>query len=346
MRLLEWTDKCPSVQSLLSTIQRHLFSDELATKVGGVALKSPLILAAGFVKGHGFAAEIDALNAVARGDNIIPGWRSVPRLVGPVEFGSFTRWPRMGNPGTVLWRDEASRSTQNRIGLRNPGAVAAATFLAARREALPEQFGVNIAVSPGVDDPEQEMEEVLASVEAFLTRGVYPAWLTLNLSCPNTEDDPGGHQTEAKTRRLCGAIVDTLRQATQGSGRAVPLWVKIGPDLADTQYCVLMKTFAEVGVSAVVATNTLPQPVSGDSEVLAGVGGGRLHQKAVDVAALLVQEKKARGYPVDVVGCGGVQDGPTFQDFARLGVAAVQYWSALVYRGPLAAALVAREALS
>ncbi len=132
---------------LLGGVRRLSFAGE-AVSVGGVVLPSPLILAAGFVKGQGFASEDEALRAVADGQNIIPGWRSIPRLVGPVEFGSFTRWPRRGNAGTVVWRDAPTRSTQNRVGLKNPGATAAAAFLARRRAHLPAYFGINVAVSP------------------------------------------------------------------------------------------------------------------------------------------------------------------------------------------------------
>jgi dihydroorotate dehydrogenase len=341
MRWLRWADERAWLQSLLGHLN-GVCRTEWATQVGGGVLDCPLILAAGFVKGDGFDSEAEALAAVESGANIIPGWRSVPQLVDLVEFGSFTRWPRQGNPGVVMWRDEPSRSTQNRVGLKNPGATAAAEFLSSRRQALPRQFGINIAVSPGVGDPEQERGEILESIAAFLAGGVYPTWLTLNLSCPNTEDDPGERQTEAQARDLCGAVLGCLRE----SGQAIPLWVKVGPTLADEPYRVLMRVFHEVGVSAVIATNTLPKPAPGNPEVVAGVGGGELHQKAVEVAALLMQEKTRQGYKVDVVGCGGVEDGASYQDFARLGVSAVQYWTVLVYRGPLAPALVANEALS
>jgi dihydroorotate dehydrogenase len=47
---------------------------------------------------------------------------------------------------------------------------------------------------------------------------------------------------------------------------------------------------------------------------------------------------------VDIIGCGGIQDGATYQEYARLGVKAMQYWTALVYRGPLAAAVILNEA--
>jgi len=135
------------------------------------------------------------------------------------------------------------------------------------------------------------------------------------------------------------------KSAPPPTGRIPPLWVKVGPDLSDEQYRALLRVFAETGVAAVVATNTLPLPAPDDPAVMAGVGGGRLHARAVEVAALLMAaERAACGYPVDVIGCGGVQDGDTYRAFARLGAPVVQYWTALVYRGPLAAALIAHEA--
>ena len=184
--------------------------------VGGVTLPSPMIVSAGFVKGDGFTDEAAALAAVDAGRNVIPGWRTMPHLAGAVEFGSYTRYPRVGNPGTVLWRRPGTRSTQNRIGLKNPGAAAAARFLAKHAAELPAVYGLNIAVSPGVDDPAQELEEVTTALRYFQDAGVRPSWVTLNLSCPNTEDDPAGNQTEAKARDLCGALVAQL-----GRGRAV-----------------------------------------------------------------------------------------------------------------------------
>lgn len=330
LEFLCWCDSREDLQPLLSAIHNLLF-EKREIEVGGVVLDSPFILAAGFVKGRGFENEDSAL--ACAGENIIPGWRTLPALVGAVEMGSFTRWPRMGNSGTVLWRDEATHSTQNRIGLKNPGARAAAVFLA-RKSHHWGQVGINIAVSPGVTDPDQEQAEVLDSLALFTSHGVIPAWFTLNLSCPNTEDDPGGNQTEEKARRLCGAVVEFLRPHQR------PLWVKIGPDLADEQILKLMSAFAGVGVRAVVATNTLAKPTPEDNHLTGGLGGGRLHAHAVRVAGLLAAEKKRRGYKVDVIGCGGVWNRSTYYDFVRVGVSVVQYWSALIYRGPLAAAVI------
>lgn len=308
-------------------------------QAGGVELPHPLILAAGLVKGTGFDSEAEALEAVERGDNIMPGWLTMPALVGPVEFGSFTRHPRRGNPGTVVWRDAATRSTQNRVGLRNPGARAAAAFLAARAERLPTVFGISVASSPGVADPAQDRRELIESFRAFVDVGVVPSWFSLNVSCPNTDDEPALRQAESATEALVGAVV----QALHDTGASIPLWVKVGPDLADEQYRGLLRVFASAGVRAVIATNTVARPSPSDPGAMAGVGGGSLHPLAVRVASILADEKRRRGYSIDLIGSGGVLDAASYADFAGLGASAVQYWSALVYRGPLAAGLILDE---
>lgn len=339
-RMHGWLRRADAFPWLMGLVHALTAAPEPVT-CGGVSLDSPFILAAGLVKGDGFESEAAALDAARRGRNIMPGWRSLPRLAGAVEFGSFTRWPRMGNPGTVVWRDVATRSTQNRIGLRNPGAQAAAAFLGRRTPTLPRVFGINVAVSPGVDDPAQQTVDVLDSLAAFIDQGVRPAWFTLNMSCPNTEDDPRGHQTADAALRVCGAAVEYL--AAQ-NGRNIPLWVKVGPNLGDEQYRALMRAFDTTGVRAVVATNTLPLPAPGPGDLQAGAGGGRLHDRAVAVAALLMDEKRMHGYALDIIGCGGVQDSSTYRDFARLGITVVHYWTALIYRGPLAGAVIHHEA--
>ncbi len=122
---------------------------------------------------------------------------------------------------------------------------------------------------------------------------------------------------------------------------SIPLWVKISPALDAEQYQVLLRVFEQTGVRAVIATNTLAAPAPDGTT--AGIGGGRLHQAALDAVQQLSAEKARCGYTIDIIACGGIQDGQTYQDFARFGVRAAQYGSAFVYRGLLAAALIAQE---
>ncbi len=335
LRVLERSSTSVAVARLL---RRHT-ACSASVEVGGARLSGRLILAAGLVKGDGFADETDALSAVNAGRNIMPGWRLMPALAGPVEFGSFTRYPRLGNAGRVIWREAASQSTQNRVGLRNPGARAAARFLGERRRQLPAEFGINIAVSPGVSDIDRQERDLVESLEFFLDADVHPTWFTLNLSCPNTEDDPQGFQLESETRRLCNALIARQRQRQLD----IPLWVKISPGLDAEQYRVLLRVCHDVGVKAVVATNTVARPSPDDADAVAGVGGGELFPAALDAVRQLLAERRREAYDLDIIACGGILDGASVDEYRALGVKAGQYWSALVYRGPLAAAIIESE---
>ena len=335
--LLRTADRLPLAERLGSLV-RDASLPPNPVRVGGVDLPYPLIVAAGLVKGDGFADEAAALAAVRRGQDVVPGWRSLPALAGPVEYGSYTRRPRLGEQGRVLWRDFDGGWMQNRVGLRNPGARAAAAFLGAHAADLPAVWGLNIAASPGLDDPGRSQAEVVEAASIFATafEGLEagPSWLTLNLSCPNTEDDPRGLQSWALARALCAGLGQVL---------GVPLWVKVGPDLSDKQLTRLVEVFAEAGVEAVVATNTLAQP-DPDGTGSAGVSGSRLRPLALDTAARLKRAIDVSGAPLDIVASGGILSGNDLRAFRDAGAVAAMLYTALVLRGPLAAALILREA--
>jgi dihydroorotate dehydrogenase len=106
---------------------------------------------------------------------------------------------------------------------------------------------------------------------------------------------------------------------------------------------MLIQIFDEVGVKAIIATNTLGQPTPDDPSIQAGVGGGVLFKESLLAVTYLRSEKMQKNYSIDIIGCGGVLDGATYQDYRTLDVQAVQYWSAMIYRGPLAAAIIESE---
>lgn len=335
--LLRRGDAIAPLAALGGAVGRTTLPDR-PTDVGGVRLPHPIIAAAGIVKGDGFADEAAAMAAVEKNIDIVPGWRSLPALVGPVEFGSFTRHPRLGNDGAVVWRNHAARSMQNRIGLRNPGVRAAAVHLHRHVAALPETWGISLAVSPGVGDvalARRELEEAVTPfLEAFRDTAGGPAWLTLNLSCPNTDDDPHGTQSADLARELCGALVAVS---------PIPVWVKIGPDLSAAQLSGLCVVFAEAGVSAIVATNTWAEPVPG-AGVAAGSSGARLRPLALHTVSRLRSMLATASADIDIVASGGILEGSHWRAFQAAGARAAMIYSAMVFRGPLAAALILREA--
>ena len=322
--------------SLCRALRRYRRRSRASTRVGRVVVDSPLILAAGLVKGEGFSTEEEALRAVAQGRNIMAGWRSVPALVGPVEMGSFTPRPRLGNSGQVLWRNTADRSLFNRVGLRNPGAVAAAAFLSERSDQLPDVFGISVASDPDQTDPARRDEETAEAVGKFIRAGLRPSWVTVNISCPNVPQGYAHAELPAEVARLCRAVRRQLPKETA-------LWVKVGPDIGAGRYGSIVRAAVDGGAEAIVATNTAPGQ-SPDTGIAVGVGGALLHPRALQVVDELASARRESAREWEIVGCGGVLDGDGYQAFLDRGAAAVQYWSALVFRGPMAPALITAEA--
>ena len=302
---------------------------------GGVQLTHPHILAAGWVKGTGFDNEVQALAAVVQGRNLIPGWRSLPSLVGPVEFGSYTRWPRHGNRGATMWR-LPGRSLGNRVGLRNVGIRAASSFLSMHQEELPRCWGINLAPTPGVEDPQQLFEEMQQSLAYLVDAALKPSWVTINISCPTTNADMESVQSEAQVRAL-------LMAARQGLPRDVPLWIKVGPGLPASRYAMLVALCGEFRVRAVVATNTR-QEVDGDGRSW-GASGETLARDSLDAVVKLTVLKQMLNVPVDIIACGGILQGRDLRQLRRFGIVVWQYFAALVYRGPFAGGLISRESM-
>ncbi len=331
--LARW-DQQDHLQRILHTLTRWLHPDA-PVEVGGVRLPQPFILAAGWIKGEGHDNEVRALAAVVRDTTLLPGWRTLPHLVGPVEFGSYTRWPRHGNTGVTMWRLRGTASLGNRVGLKNAGIRAVASFLSLHKTRLPSCYGINIAVTPGVEEPQQIHREMTESLAYLFDAGVAPTWLTLNVSCPSLNEDPALHQTEKVVRAV-------LRAARLETPVYVPIWIKVSPGLPASQYHLLLKLCDEFGVKAIVAVNSLPQ-VDRDGTRW-GLGGGALVAEARQALIKLVTLKRLHGYAVDIIACGGILNGQDLKWLTQLDIRAWQYQSALVYRGPLAATLIYREA--
>ena len=312
-------------------------------QVGRLSLPGPLMLAAGLVKGTGFASETEALQAVSQGRNIMPGWRAVPAIAGPVEFGSFTPQPRMGNREPTLWRDRRNTTLYNRVGLRNPGIAAATAFLANHADQLPHCWGVSLAPDPEEANQQQRLDSLAKAARTLADAGVLPAWVTVNLSCPNAEPEAGqwlpDTQSPDEARQLCLAVREALPAE-------VAVWAKVGPGHSLSLYGELAHALAQAGVEAVVATNTLtaapPARKSSQSPASAGMSATGLRPYALEAVKTLAEA--AQQLPLEVIACGGVMDGQTWRDFQAAGAVAAQYWAALVFRGPCAADLILAEA--
>jgi dihydroorotate dehydrogenase len=288
----------------------------------GLTFPNVLGLAAGFDKN---AVGIDALAALG---------------FGHVEVGTVTGEPQPGNPTPRLFRLPADRAVVNRMGFNNDGAEVVARRLAARRDRWSGSsgprpvLGVNIGKTKVVPDDDQAAVEADYEKSAGLL-APYADYLVVNVSSPNT---PGLRNLQAP--QLLGPLLERVqRTADAAAGGAVPLLVKIAPDLADADVRDVADLALELGLAGVIATNTtiardgLSSSAADVDRVGAGGLSGRpLAARACEVVRLL---RDRVGPDLTLVGVGGITTPADARARLDAGATLLQAYTAFIYEGPL-----------
>ena len=118
-------------------------------------------------------------------------------------------------------------------------------------------------------------------------------------------------------------------------GRKVPVFVKIAPDLDETQVEAIALTLQRHGLDGVVATNTtiardavatLPHGAE-----VGGLSGAPVRAASNRVIAQL-RARLGSGFPI--VGVGGILSAQDAVDKIAAGADVVQIYTGLIYRGP------------
>ena len=272
----------------------------LATTLAGLALPNPLGLAAGFDK-----------------DARVPG-AMLKMGFGFCEVGTVTPRPQAGNPRPRVFRLTASEAVINRLGFNNGGVAAAVARLAAHRPA--GIVGVNIGANK--DSADRVADYALGAAAA---RGVAD-YLTVNVSSPNT---PGLRALQDPSE--LAALIAAVRVAA-----AVPVFVKVAPDLDAAAIDGIARVALDGGVAGLIVSNTtLARPGVASAET-GGLSGAPLFAPST---AVLRAFARATGKALPLIGVGGVSNAEQAYAKLRAGASAVQLYTGLVYHGP---ALVGR----
>jgi dihydroorotate dehydrogenase len=299
-----------ALEAGLVPAQPEVVEPSLAIELFGQRLAHPLGLAAGFDK-----------NA-----------RVYRRMYGQgfafVEVGGVTPKPQRGNPRPRVFRYPHAQAVINRMGFPNDGADVVARRL--RSATAPGMLGVNVAANAESADP---AADIVALAERFAPIADY---LTLDISCPNTENgqvflDPG------RLREL----LDRLAHANFGV-RKPALAAKLAPDLDDTRCDELVDVLLAAKIDALVIGNTtrardgLPP---GDYPP-GGLSGPPLFARST---AQLARVARRTGGATPLIGVGGIASGPDAYAKIRAGATALQLYTALIFRGPELIARIKRE---
>jgi len=269
----------------------------LACRVWNLDFASPIGLAAGFDKN---AEAVDALLALG---------------FGFVEAGTVTLRPQPGNSRPNLFRLDADRALINRLGFNNRGLEMFAPRLAARRSRAralhPGPVGANIGINQDSADPIADIAECTAALAGLAD------YLVLNLSSPNT---PGLRDLQhgARLRRVIDAAMGAKKAADAGS--AVPLLVKIAPDLTPDALAEIAATAVETGVDGLIISNTTVARPAGLKDTRRDEAGGLSGPPLFEMSlAVLAEMSRLTAGRIPLVGVGGVASGADAYAMIRAG---------------------------
>lgn len=298
-------------------VRRFCLMDDprLTTQLLDMELPSPVGLAAGFDKD---ARWYNALGALG---------------FGFVEVGTLTAHAQEGNPTPRLFRLPEDRAVLNRFGFNNGGAAAAA----ARIAATPPEcvLGINIGKSK-VTPNEDAVDDYLASLRSVQHLATY---LVVNVSSPNTAG-LRDLQAEEPLRQLLGALVEeNQRLADVQGGRRPPLFVKLAPDMEDSQIVASVELVRSLGVDGIVCTNTTIsrddlRTDAGRVEALGagGISGAPLTERSLAFVRRVCELADGQ-FPV--IGVGGIMEPKDALQMLEAGASAVQLYTGFIYGGPL-----------
>ena len=255
---------------------------------------------------------------------------------GFVEVGTVTPLGQAGNPKPRMFRLPEANALINRLGFNNEGLeaflrnVKASTFRQQAGQKQPLLLGLNIGKNAATPI-ENAVDDYLTCLD-----GVYPHadYVTVNISSPNTKNLRALQSDEALDA-LLGAI-DQHRQAlAQKHDRAVPIFVKIAPDLDEAQVAVIATTLQRHRMDGVVATNTTLSRDAVKGMAHAEEAGGLSGAPVLEASNRVIRQLRAAlgtGFPI--IGVGGVMSGADAVTKLQAGADVVQIYTGLIYKGP------------
>lgn len=271
----------------------------------------------------GLAAGMDKNGVAAR------AWASLG--FGFAELGTVTAKAQPGNPKPRLYRLPFSSAVINRMGFNNAGADALADTLArcgVRRGN--RAVGIPLGISIGKTKITPLQNAVGDYLRSLRLLAPYADYIAVNVSSPNT---PGlrSLQDRGALTELLSTLVDEALVSTP----AVPIFVKIAPDLTEPALDEVLEVAGDVGIQGLIATNTtiardgLAHQDLRLAPEAGGLSGTPLARRAREVVGYLAARTE-----LPVIGVGGIASVDDAQALLDVGASLLQVLTGFIYQGP------------
>ncbi|KAA0989908.1 quinone-dependent dihydroorotate dehydrogenase [Dyadobacter aurulentus] len=300
--------KIPFVPQLIRSMYTFEHPD-LVTEVAGLRFRNPVGLAAGFDKN---AEMVDYFEALG---------------FGYIEIGTVTPRPQPGNDKPRLFRLKKDKALINRMGFNNKGAAVASAKLAKRQSKI--MVGGNIGKNKDTPNDQALSDYLICFRELFDVVDYF----VVNVSSPNT---PGLRDLQEKEPLT--ALLKELQTKNREKFNPKPIFLKIAPDLTNSQLDDIIDIVKETGIAGVIATNTTIGRENLRTEKreiekigAGGLSGAPLTHRSTEVIRYLC-DKSNHAFPV--IGVGGIASPGEALEKKNAGAALIQLYTGFIYEGP------------
>ncbi|MEJ2448644.1 MAG: quinone-dependent dihydroorotate dehydrogenase, partial [Anaerolineales bacterium] len=300
----------------LRELLRRLYRPARArpVNVAGLTFPNPVGLAAGY-------------------DKDCTAWRGLSCLgFGHLELGTVTPRPQIGNPRPRIFRFPAQEAVINRMGFPGRGAEFARERVPPRGSSpVRDKVILGLNIGKNKDTPNaRAVEDYLTCQRMFVDRVDYFA---VNVSSPNTL---GLRQLQEKTylAELLRELVAERDRLAVDLDRAPPIFVKLSPDLTDSELDQALDAITGSSAEGVIATNTtiqrkkliVPDP---------GQAGGLSGKPLRDLSTTMIQKIHRRtAGELPIIAVGGISSAADAHEKLEAGASLVQIYSGLIFQGP------------
>ncbi|NMM09331.1 MAG: quinone-dependent dihydroorotate dehydrogenase [Polaromonas sp.] len=263
---------------------------------------------------------------------------------GFIEVGTVTPKAQSGNPKPRMFRLPEAHALINRLGFNNDGLDA---FIANVQKSTCRRQQAKSALLLGLNIGKNAATPMENAVDDYLLclDGVYPHadYVTVNISSPNTKN-LRALQGDDALDALLGRIAERRELLLKRHSKRVPIFVKIAPDLDETQVEVIAATLKRHAMDGVVATNTTLSRDAVKGMRHAEEAGGLSGAPVLEASNRVIRQLRAAlGARFPIIGVGGVMSGADAVSKIKAGADVVQIYTGIIYQGP---ALVTEVALA
>jgi len=112
-----------------------------------------------------------------------------------------------------------------------------------------------------------------------------------------------------------------------------PIFVKISPDMADSDMDDVVDVALELGLAGIIATNTTVRREGSVSDVeqTGGLSGKPLKERANEVIQFLYRRSEGK---LPLIGVGGIFTAEDAYERIRSGASLLQLYTSMIYEGP------------